>query len=120
MHTHPFQIPTPCMHDVRDTNKPEASARFVSQEKSDGQKGGGGGMFKGLIDTIIGNLQLSISNIHVRYEVSQGTYHAHLAVSTARHCACMHPLESVGILEQGDCLLCRMTPAIQAQHSLLV
>ena len=26
-------------------------------------------MFKGLIDTIIGNLQLSISNIHVRYEV---------------------------------------------------
>lgn len=39
------------------------------QEKSDGQKGGGGGMFKGLIDTIIGNLQLSISNIHVRYEV---------------------------------------------------
>ncbi len=27
-------------------------------------------MFKGLVDTIIGNLQLSISNIHVRYEVS--------------------------------------------------
>lgn len=39
------------------------------QDKSDDQKGGGGGMFKGLIDTIIGNLQLSISNIHVRYEV---------------------------------------------------
>ncbi|KAK9908805.1 hypothetical protein WJX75_003140 [Coccomyxa subellipsoidea] len=38
------------------------------QDKSDDQKGGGGGMFKGLIDTIIGNLQLSISNIHVRYE----------------------------------------------------
>lgn len=27
-------------------------------------------MFKGLIDTIIGNLQLSISNVHIRYEVS--------------------------------------------------
>lgn len=47
-------------------------------------------MFKGLIDTIIGNLQLSISNIHVRYEVRQGPYHAHPAVSTAGHCTCMH------------------------------
>ena len=28
-------------------------------------------MFKGLIDTIIGNLQLSISNVHIRYEVSR-------------------------------------------------
>ena len=28
-------------------------------------------MFKGLIDTIIGNLQLSISNVHIRYEVGQ-------------------------------------------------
>ena len=44
--------------------------QISSQDKSDGQKGGGGGMFKGLVDTIIGNLQLSISNIHVRYEVS--------------------------------------------------
>ena len=26
-------------------------------------------MFRGLIDTIIGNLQLSIGNVHVRYEV---------------------------------------------------
>jgi hypothetical protein len=44
------------------------------QDKSDDQKGGGGGMFKGLIDTIIGNLQLSISNIHVRYEVIYQTF----------------------------------------------
>jgi hypothetical protein len=29
----------------------------------------GGGMFRGLIDIIIGNLQMSITNIHVRYEV---------------------------------------------------
>ena len=28
-------------------------------------------MFKGLIDTIIGNLQLSIGNVHIRYEVGQ-------------------------------------------------
>jgi len=28
-------------------------------------------MFKGLIDTIIGNLQLSIGNVHIRYEVRQ-------------------------------------------------
>ena len=40
----------------------------MPQAKEDG-KGGGGGMFRGLIDTIIGNLQLSISNIHIRYEV---------------------------------------------------
>jgi len=38
------------------------------QGKEDG-KGGSGGMFKGLIDTIIGNLQLSIGNVHIRYEV---------------------------------------------------
>ena len=31
-------------------------------------------MFKGLIDTIIGNLQLSISNVHIRYEVSRFTF----------------------------------------------
>ena len=41
----------------------------MPQAKEDG-KGSGGGMFRGLIDTIIGNLQLSISNIHIRYEVS--------------------------------------------------
>ena len=38
-------------------------------QKKDDAKAGGGGMFKGLIDTIIGNLQLSISNVHIRYEV---------------------------------------------------
>ena len=31
--------------------------------------GGGGGMFRGLIDTVIGNLRLSITNVHIRYEV---------------------------------------------------
>lgn len=41
-----------------------------AQAKDDG-KAGGGGMFKGLIDTIIGNLQLSIGNVHIRYEVGQ-------------------------------------------------
>ena len=39
-------------------------------QKKEDAKAGGGGMFKGLIDTIIGNLQLSISNVHIRYEVS--------------------------------------------------
>lgn len=39
-------------------------------EKQDGGGGGGGGFLRGMIDTIIGNLQLSITNIHVRYEVS--------------------------------------------------
>lgn len=30
---------------------------------------GGGGFLRAMIDTIIGNLQMKISNIHVRYEV---------------------------------------------------
>ncbi len=34
----------------------------------DGGSGGGGGFLRGLIDTILGNLQFSISNVHVRYE----------------------------------------------------
>lgn len=43
----------------------------ILQGKGSTKKGaGGGGMFRGLIDTIIGNLQLSIGNVHVRYEVS--------------------------------------------------
>ncbi len=33
------------------------------------QQEGGGGFLRAMIDTIIGNLQLSITNIHVRYEV---------------------------------------------------
>jgi hypothetical protein len=45
------------MHAQTLQGKPDASG-----------KGGGGGMFRGLIDTIIGNLQLSIANVHIRYE----------------------------------------------------
>ena len=30
--------------------------------------GKGGGMFRGLVDTVIGNLRLSITNVHIRYE----------------------------------------------------
>ena len=33
------------------------------------QEDGGGGFLRAMIDTIIGNLQLSITNVHVRYEV---------------------------------------------------
>ena len=29
----------------------------------------GGGRFKAIIDTVIGNLQLSITNVHIRFEV---------------------------------------------------
>ena len=31
--------------------------------------GSGGGRLRAIIDTIIGNLQFSITNVHVRYEV---------------------------------------------------
>ncbi|KAL4858517.1 Vacuolar protein sorting-associated protein 13C [Chlorella vulgaris] len=40
----------------------------ASAEGKDKEKGGVGGMFKAVIDTVIGNLQLSISNVHIRYE----------------------------------------------------
>lgn len=30
----------------------------------------GGGRLKAIIDTVIGNLQTSITNVHIRYEVS--------------------------------------------------
>ena len=42
----------------------------LREEKQDaGKDGGGGGFLRGMIDTVIGNLQLSITNIHIRYEV---------------------------------------------------
>lgn len=37
-----------------------------------GKDAGGGGRLRAIIDTIIGNLQLSITNVHVRYEVGLG------------------------------------------------
>jgi Vacuolar sorting-associated protein 13, N-terminal len=41
----------------------------LREEKQDAGKEGGGGFLRGMIDTVIGNLQLSITNIHIRYEV---------------------------------------------------
>ncbi len=32
----------------------------------------GGGRLKAIIDTVIGNLQTSITNVHIRYEVRAG------------------------------------------------
>lgn len=41
----------------------------TGQKDAQGQEAaGGGGMFKAVIETVIGNLQLSITNVHVRYE----------------------------------------------------
>lgn len=40
----------------------------AGQQPGDAAAGGGGGFLRGLIDTIVGNLQLSITNVHVRYE----------------------------------------------------
>ena len=54
----------------------------LREEKQDpGAKEGGGGYLRGMIDTIIGNLQLSITNVHIRYEVRRAHVHA-----------CKHPL----------------------------
>jgi hypothetical protein len=65
-------------------------------------------MFRGLIDTIVGNLQLSISNIHVRYEVSH-----------CPRCGFSGHVHSIVLYEACVVRLHRMTQAILEQHSLL-
>jgi Vacuolar sorting-associated protein 13, N-terminal len=48
----------------------------LREEKQDsGGKEGGGGFLRGMIDTVIGNLQLSITNVHIRYEVRRMQMH---------------------------------------------
>ena len=60
----------------------------LREDKQDaGKEGGGGGFLRGMIDTVIGNLQLSITNIHIRYEVRR-TDDAFAAGSMQEH-ACM-------------------------------
>jgi vacuolar protein sorting-associated protein 13A/C len=46
----------------------QRSAPSSKEAKGADGGGGGAGFLRGLIDTIIGNLQLSITNVHVRYE----------------------------------------------------
>jgi hypothetical protein len=48
----------------------EAMADQQDKMKREGKEQGGGvgGMLKAVIDTVIGNLQLSIANVHIRYE----------------------------------------------------
>lgn len=48
----------------------EVAAKDASTEAAgaNSKGGGAGGMFRALIDTIIGNLELHITNVHVRYE----------------------------------------------------
>lgn len=46
------------------------AAQGSSAAAGDAAGGGGVGRFRALIDTIIGNLELKISNIHIRYEDS--------------------------------------------------
>lgn len=41
-------------------------SKFADDKKGDGKNAG---MLQAVIDTVIGNLQLSITNIHIRYEV---------------------------------------------------
>ena len=45
-----------------------SSQRKETLEKGQ-QSAAGGGRFRAIIDTVIGNLQLSITNVHIRYEV---------------------------------------------------
>ncbi|KAL4527774.1 hypothetical protein Ndes2437A_g02912 [Nannochloris sp. 'desiccata'] len=55
--------------DQAALTKSEAGGRSPGGgDGADTGSGGGGGFLRGLIDTILGNLQFSISNVHVRYE----------------------------------------------------
>lgn len=49
---------------------PQDVAAQGSSAAADGGTGAGVGRFRALVDTIIGNLELKISNIHIRYEDS--------------------------------------------------
>ncbi len=49
----------------------ELQNHLKMEQQHDGQQGGG--RLKAIIDTVIGNLQTSVTNIHIRYEV--GTCH---------------------------------------------
>ena len=57
--------------------------------------GGGGGMFRGLIDTVIGNLRLSIANVHIRYEVRLGPGRLGLVACPRPFERCQRPREPV-------------------------
>ena len=53
--------------------------------------GGGGGMFRGLIDTVIGNLRLSITNVHIRYEVRLAPGRLGSMACSRPHGSCQRP-----------------------------
>ena len=79
-----MQVLLPAAH-----HPPCCSCMAQVQGKQDGtKKAGGGGMFRGLIDTIIGNLQLSIGNVHVRYEVRPSAAHLHHLAHASKSACC--------------------------------
>lgn len=58
--------------------------------------GGGGGMLKAVIDTVIGNLQLSITNIHIRYEDSTTNPDHPFACGLTLHSLAAHTVDELG------------------------
>ena len=53
----------------RDQNQWCAQGGAAAADKQAAEGNQGGGRFRAIIDTVIGNLQLSITNVHIRFEV---------------------------------------------------
>ncbi len=51
----------------------------AAAEKQTAEDGQGSGRFRAIIDTVIGNLQLSITNVHIRFEVGLSDSKSHAA-----------------------------------------
>lgn len=76
----------------------------AASEKQAAEGGQGGGRFRAIIDTVIGNLQLSITNVHIRFEVwpcvnkSSHLFTAALIMLMSSYCAgqCLCAWHAIG------------------------
>lgn len=66
---------------------PQVKSKLGQEAEKDG-----GGRLKAIIDTVIGNLQTSITNVHIRYEVSADFTTALLLLF---ECCCTQPTSTV-------------------------
>lgn len=63
----------PTRHPVQGVKYCDTMSLQVKSKLSQEAEKDGGGRLKAIIDTVIGNLQTSITHVHIRYEVSAST-----------------------------------------------
>ncbi|KAK9834254.1 hypothetical protein WJX81_000411 [Elliptochloris bilobata] len=79
---------------VEDAEMAAMQSKYKTEASSDG--GGGGGMLRGLIDTVIGNLRLSITNVHIRYEDDYSNPGTPFAVGLTLESLSAHTVDEAG------------------------